>query len=181
MKPIYFSSYGGYRRFCASWWNELLRYTTGITFGGWLHYREIKAKPVRWGIPGWCYDIYTFYHRGRYGWAPRDVWSLDHYLNRVLGHSLQHLGKTTSGAPTGYPLGAKAPTDKFGVPATDHAQWEADLQRWGQAFLDLHAWVEGADLQTEDIKARIKEEHRLYQQVRKTLREMAPWWAGLWD
>jgi hypothetical protein len=36
-------------------------------------------------------DIRTLYRRARHGWAPRDVWSLDHYLNRVLAGSLEHL------------------------------------------------------------------------------------------
>lgn len=186
MKPIHFSSYVGYRRFCSSWWNELLRYTIGITFDGWLHYRDIKAKPVRWGIPGWCYDIYTFYHRGRYGWAPRDVWSLDHYLNRVLGCTLAHLADTTCGTPSGYPLGAKAPSDKFGNPVTNHERWQADLRTWSAAFLDMHAWDDGGDMEAYENNTmpardlwKMKEDKQ--KKVEKALKAVAPWWGGLWD
>jgi hypothetical protein len=176
MKPIYFSSYGGYRRFCASWWNELLRYTTGITFSGWLYYREIKARPVQWGVPGWCDDIYTFYHRGRYGWAPRDVWNLDHYLNRVLGCTLAHLAETTHGAPSGY--GSKDPME------TNHDKWEADLRAWSAAFLDLHAWDDGGDTEAYDTMSprdRWKMEQDKHKKVEKALKALAPWWGGLWD
>lgn len=175
MKPIHFSSFGGYRRFCSSWWNDLLWYTIGIDFSGWLHYREIGTTPVRWRCPGWCRDIYTFYHRGRYGWAPRDVWNLDHYLNRVLGSTLAHLADTTHGTPNGYPLGA----------ATDHEKWEADLRKWSAAFLDLHAWDDGGDVEEyekgTDIRVQIKMEQDKYRKVEKTLKQMAPWWGGLWD
>ena len=58
IKPIKFWSFGGYRRFCSAWWRDLFRSCT----------------------IGLIYDIKTYWHRARYGWAPRDTWSLDHYL-----------------------------------------------------------------------------------------------------
>ena len=33
----------------------------------------------------WYRKTRTFITRGRKGWAPRDIWSLDHYLTRVIG------------------------------------------------------------------------------------------------
>jgi len=33
----------------------------------------------------WYRRTRTFITRGRQGWAPRDIWSLDHYLTRVIG------------------------------------------------------------------------------------------------
>lgn len=168
MTPIYFCSFGGYRRFSRTWWKRLLYYITGIDLGCGL-------TNVRWGTTGWPHDLYTFYHRGRYGWAPRDTWSLDTYLNQVLGHTLIHLADTSHGSPAGYP-------HKDGAEDTNHAQWEADLRRWGQAFLDLHAWQQEEFMTYGgDHKARLREEHRRYQKVRAALRELGPWWGGLWD
>lgn len=185
MKPIHFSSFGGYRRFCSSWWNDLLWYTIGIDFSGWLHYREIDTARVTWGLPGWCHDVYTYWHRARYGWAPRDVWSLDHYLNRVLGSTLAHLADTTHGTPGGYPLGSKAPTDEYGNPATDHDQWNADLRKWSDAFLDLHAWDETGERAEFDKGTNVRDvckmEENKYKKVEKALKELGPWWGGLWD
>lgn len=39
--------------------------------------------------------------RVRCGWAPRDTWSLDGHLGRVLGGMLDHLAEHTHGWPQG--------------------------------------------------------------------------------
>jgi len=55
MKPIHFCSFGGYRLFCRSWWNDLFSYTLGIDFSGWLVYRELPNVPwVRGDCRGGC-------------------------------------------------------------------------------------------------------------------------------
>ena len=189
MKPIPFCSFGGYRLFCRGWWNELVSYTLGIDFSGWLVYRELPNTPrVTWGLPGWARDLYAFYHRGRYGWAPRDTWSLDHYLNRVMGCTLKHLAEHTHGTPSGYPHKKNPPMDQYG-PVTDHEQWQKDLRRWSVAFLDLHAWDDHEEMDAYDTyrgnpdgyKIIRKMEENRRQRVERALKELAPWWGGLWD
>ena len=190
MKPIPFCSFGGYRLFGRSWWNELFSYTLGIDFSGWLVYRELPNMPrVTWGLPGWMRDLYTFYHRGRYGWAPRDTWNLDHYLNRVMGCTLKHLAEHTHGTPSGYPHKKNPPMEQYG-PVTDHEQWQKDLRRWSVAFLDLHAWEDDhAEMDAYDTYRGNPDENKIIrkmeenrrQRVERALKELAPWWGGLWD
>jgi hypothetical protein len=176
-----------YHMFCDMWWNDLLSYTLGIDFSGWLRYSHLPdVARVTWGRPGWVRDIYTFYHRGRYGWAPRDTWNLDHYLNRVLGCTLQHLAEKTRGTPAGYPYRKNPPMDANG-PKTDHEQWEKDLWRWSGAFRDLHAWEDHEEMEAYDtyrghpngFKKIHKMEQKRHRRVQKALKELAPWWSCL--
>ena len=164
MDAIRFSSFGGYRWFSSYWWKDVLWYVTGLHLPG--------ALPVTWGSPGWCRDIYTFYHRGRYGWAPRDTWSLDAYLNRVLAGSLTHLAEHTHGCPQEY----------FDASATDNEchRWNAELRRWALAF--------GEDPQDVDIydhdnnyAAHKAEEDRRRANLHQALKEIEPMWEALWD
>lgn len=136
---IRFFHVGGYRRFCWHWWKDIAEYV----FGGW--YQDIK----------------TYWHRARYGWAPRDVWSLDNYLAGVLAGSLEHLAKTTHGAPFGYPN----MTPHVVESDTDHEKWEADLRRWAKAF---HDYAEDEDFWYS-------------KEVRDALLEIAPWFGSMWD
>jgi hypothetical protein len=171
-KTIPFSNYGGYRRFCLAWWNELSRHLIGLSAGN-PHASSGESHYIRWGLPGWMYDIYTFYHRGRYGWAPRDTWSLDHYLNGVLAGALWHLAEHTNGTPAGYP------SMHSGTDETDHQQWERDLKRWATAFSEDPADVEIFD--TPKYEKHHAEETRRRDALNAALREMTPWWEALWD
>ena len=43
--------------------------------------------------------IRTFIHRGRHGWAPRDTWSFDLYLARVMSEGIAWLAEHDHGYP----------------------------------------------------------------------------------
>ncbi len=156
LKPIPFSSFGGYRTFCDAWWKDLWR---TITYG-------------------WWHDVKTYWHRARYGWAPRDTWSLDHYLARVMGGSINYLAKHVNGAPYGY---NNLNPDGWDVD-TDFEKWEADLKRWSEAFsnyandnyYELYKDEPNYDKRKADEKARSEALHQ-------ALKEMEPWFEGLWD
>ena len=159
MKPLPLLSFGGYRRFCAPWWRDL----------AW------------WLTRGWVGDLATFYHRGRYGWAPRDTWSFDDYLARVMAGGLGQLAKTTHGTPCGYPhYGHELPTDFDPFAEPDHEQWSADLQRWSTVCKE---YAERWDLPYDppDYTVRRAEEERRIDAMRATLVELTPWFGSLWD
>lgn len=174
-KAFQFFSLGRYRPFCDAWWNDGLAYWTGLDFSGRQHILEIDARRVEWHRPRWCHDIYTYWHRARYGWAPQDTWDLDNYLDTVIGHSVIHLSNHTHSAPTGYPRLMNLPldgdwspvTDYDWSPVTDYDQWRADLLRWGTACA-----MASAALEDEDASAAART---------KALEEMLPWWDSLWD
>ncbi len=174
-KPIPFCSFGGYRRFCSWWWNDLLWYVTGISVD---HSRREMKRPW-WEFayvrrPGWLLDIHNYWHRARYGWAPKDTWSLDNYLNGVLAGALTHLADHSHGTPAGYPsVAATLETE------TDHAQWESDLRRWAKVFSEDPDDVEIYD--KPDYTAQWAEETRRRDAIHQALREMEPWWDALWD
>jgi hypothetical protein len=170
-RPIPFSSFGGYRRLCLWWWNDLLSYITGITFTAYLHHYD-KPRPS-WRSPGWWNDIRTYWLRARYGWAPRDTWGLNHHLNGVLAGSLWYLAEHKNGTPVGY----GSPTDDD--PDTNHEQWEADLKRWALAFSEDPDDVEIYD--EPHYAEHSAEEHRRRAAIHQALREMEPWWDALWD
>lgn len=163
MDAIRFSSFGGYRWFSSYWWNEVLWYTTGL-------HLSIEFLPT-WGSPGWCRDIYTFYHRGRYGWAPRDTWSLDIYLNRVLAGSLTHLAEHTQGCPRDY----------FDADATGNEchRWGAELRRWSLAFREDPQDVDIYD-HDNNYAAQKAEEDRRSVNLHQALKEIEPMWESLW-
>lgn len=160
-EAIPFCSFGGYRPFTSYWWSQLWRYL----------------------IRGWYQDIYTYWHRARYGWAPRDTWNLDHSLNRVLAGTLTHLAEHCNGAPAGYPRLKNRNHDK-----TDFKRWEYDLKRWGRAFEDLNWWEENDIYFPRDDNDPNWYQNKLMpveqffaKRAEKALKEMAPWWQALWD
>ena len=191
-KPISFSSFGGYRRWCAAWWMNLLRYMTGISYDRhswewWEHVPVPRIGPSlrafftswSWKMPGWVSDIYTCWHRGRYGWAPRDTWSLDDYLDRVIGQSLLRLAQDSHGSPHGYPHKFLA-DDGTTMAQGDYARWVTDLTRWGNAFL---AQAEGIGVKDHNWNWHdaYAEETRLRNARNAALAEMIPWWDALWN
>lgn len=139
-------------------------------------------------------DVRTLYRRARYGWAPRDVWSLDYYLNGVLAGALVRLAESTHGAPYGYPYsmphvadgGVMRPYRESDNPddvVTDFARWSADLRRWAIAFqeasTDEDVYLDEARFPTHE--SQFAEVERRYAALHQTLAEMMPWWQGLWD
>jgi hypothetical protein len=176
-KPIAFSSFGGYRRFCVPWWLDLLWYVSPIqvlerTYWEGLSWRD--RVEIDW--PGWCRDVYAYWHRARYGWAPRDTWGLDSHLNRVLAGSLWHLAEHHHGAPAGYPNLAGSMVDDD----TNFDQWQADLRRWAQACAEDPNDVDIYD-RADGYAKHNAEEARRTENLHRALKEIEPWWQALWD
>jgi hypothetical protein len=117
---------------------------------------RLPRLPHLFGRCGW---LYTWYHRARYGWAPRDCWSLDDYLGKVLVGSLRHLANVTHGYPIDFPGG--------------QAGWESQLHTWADAF-DFDQWDINVMMDQEKLES-------LWEKRKQALIEMAPWWGALWD
>src|SRR3954467_1855490 len=132
------------------------------------------------GWPGWMADVYTYWHRARYGWAPRDTWGLDGYLEKVLGGALDHLADKAHGVPGGYPNpdwdGEEASWDSD----AGYAQWQADLHRWALAFRESAEGVEIYD-RADGYVQHNAEEARRNANRETALREMTIWWQALWN
>ena len=139
-------------------------------------------------------DLRTIYHRARYGWAPRDAWSLDHYLNHVLAGALEHLADTSHGTPLGYPhrvphvrdgqsLRPRRESDDFNDVVTDDERWRTDLRRWAVAFRqaadDSDIFQAGSSFVSTESQGA--EMDRRSQALQQALVEMIPWWEYLWD
>ncbi len=172
-RSITLCSFGGYRLFCESWWSDLTSYVFGV---GWTARYSRTGwwwRTLCWRTPGWCYDIFTYWHRARYGWAPRDTWGLDGYLNGVLAGSLVHLADTACGAPAGYGCNDGITGE------TNFEKWDADLRRWALAFYEDPEDVDIYD--TPDyVKHRAEEDRRRYN-LQRALAEIAPYWQSLWN
>ncbi len=154
-----FLDYGGYRPWTVPWLkSNIQRYTTGL-------FRSFK----------------TFYLRARYGWAPRDTWSLDAYLSGVLAGSLYHLADNKHGAPACYPKnrdGIECACKDMSECQTDFAQWEADLKRWAKVF---HDYQDEGSLHKMGAPEMFLAEQERMKAVQQALKEMAPYWGALWD
>lgn len=192
MKKIPFSSHGGYRLFCESGLIDLLWWLTGVSWtAGYNRDDQAWWQTLHVRRPGWVGDCATYWHRARYGWAPRDTWNLNNYLNDVLAGSLKHLAEKTHGTPNGYPHRTITPTtplDEHGSPDTDHEQWVYDLRRWARAFEDAEWWedhdIDFPPYQNNDpdwVKKQQAVDEFFSKRVEKALCEMAPWWRSLWD
>ncbi len=166
-KSIPFFSFGNYRLLTRFWWCDLLWYTTGVSISH--HYAYVG---VRWRTPGWYSDLHTYWHRARYGWAPRDTWSLDGHLNDVLAGTLEYLADHKHGCPQGY----------FDVTKPDDEchKWNTDLRRWAHAFSENPNDVTINDRSQNYAQQRAEEERRR-QNIHVALKEIEPVWESLWD
>jgi len=170
-KSIRFFSFVGYRPFTWPWWNNLLWYSVGISvYDSWYD----KGWKFTLRVPGWCQDVSAYWHRARYGWAPRDTWSLDSYLNQVLAGTLAHLAKHSSGYPSSY---ADAKSTDIQTPSD---KWRADLLRWATAFSEDPEDVNIYDRDTNYVR-QTAEETRRRKNLHTALQEIEPMWGSLWD
>lgn len=150
---------------------------------------------IEWLAYDWVRDVHTYWHRARYGWAPRDTWSLDSYLDGVLAGALAHLADHKYGTPNGYPyliphvkdgevLRPSVDADDPNDVVTDHDQWKADLHRWAAAFdanYRAGATDELPNVFGKNYQAWNEEEERRRKARNDALQEMLPWWDALWD
>jgi len=138
---------------------------------------------------GLFFDLYTFYHRGRYGWAPMDVWSFDSYLERVIGAGLNHLAENSHGAPSGFPN----PDPNTN---TDFDLWSVTLKQWSKSFADSYYYtMNSGELATYESKYPVIDpvndphnfnlstvkEQKLSANISNSLVEMSKWFRNLWD
>lgn len=180
-KPIKFCSLGGYVPFCDRWWADLSWWFTGFHWN--TSYRELGFwKQFSLGRPGWAADIHNYWCRARYGWAPRDTWSLDHYLNNVLAGSLWHLADNKNGTPAGYPTIGGKPQEEMTDDEweTHHEMWIADLKRWSTAFREA---ADGCDIYdaADGYVRHNAEEKRIRENLNLALKELIVWWEALWS
>lgn len=153
--PIKYISFGGYRRFCKRWWMDLFWY-------------------VR---IGWIKDIYCFWHRGRYGWSPQDVWSLYSYMEGVFAGALHGMATSTHGVPGTYPDVKLTFDPETNNP--DFERWVADLKKWSDTFAAA-AREDYHELHGKDYKACNEDEEKRAAAVQQAFSEMLPWWRALW-
>lgn len=168
-KPIPFCSFGGSQPLTRWWWCDLLSYTTGISISHCYAYGDGR---VRWRTPRWCRDLYTYWHRARYGWAPRDTWSLDGHLNDVLAGTLEYLADHTHGCPSVYYAG-----DQHDAPCH---KWNAKLRQWAHAFSEDPNDVNINDRENQYAQQKA-EENRRRVNIHTALKELEPNWEHLWD
>lgn len=173
-KPIKLWSVGGYVPFCSAWWNDIGWWAVGVSLRNTYDDRPWWRR-VDVDIPGWVKDIRTYWHRARYGWAPRDTWSLDYYLCGVLAGSLERLADHAPGTPAFYPNQNPVTGDE----ETDHNLWRADLKRWAKAFSESPHDVDIYDAPT--YEKQLAEEERRRDAIHTALRQMEPWFDALWD
>ena len=168
-KPIPFCSFGSYRPLTRFWWGDLLWYATGVSIS---HLYAFGDGRTRWRKAGWYSDLHTYWHRARYGWAPRDTWSLDGHLNDVLAGTLEYLADHTHGCPQSYVVAAK--------PYDECREWNTDLRRWAHAFSEDPNDVAINDRSQNYTQQRAEEERRR-QNIHVALKEIEPVWESLWD
>ena len=168
-KPIRFCSFGSYRPLTRFWWCDLLWYATGVSIS---HLYAFGDGRTRWRKAGWYSDLHAYWHRARYGWAPRDTWSLDGHLNDVLAGTLEYLADHTHGCPQSYVVAAK--------PYDECREWNTDLRRWAHAFSEDPNDVTINDRSQNYAQQRAEEERRR-QNIHVALKEIEPVWESLWD
>jgi hypothetical protein len=94
--------------------------------------------------------------RARRGYSDRDVWSLDHYLARVLAGGLRRLADTTHGHPAEYAEG-KCPGD---VPSGEVVEtftfedWRAELRHAADLFQEIVDGDYGLDVAVTPYEER---------------------------
>jgi len=135
----------------------------GAFIGGrwWRHPGLLRLPYDMWR------ELKAFIHRGRYGWAPCDTWSLDRYLEEVLEDSLRHLAANTHGYPGD----------------TTPKEWEAHLKDVADRISYNHYCEDRLlfDEPDKDRKERWKIEEEAHDEMIKALHRLVDRWGHLWD
>ena len=108
------------------------------------------------------YDIRDFIIRGRRGWCPRDVWSFDDYLARVIAEGCIHLRDSGCGYPAD----------------TADDQWKAALTQISDG-MRAHMKLNELDYDYKDPER--KEEKELSKIKAKGLKLFCAHFSNLWD
>lgn len=169
-KPIAFCSFRESRPCTFYWWDSLLFYFTGITFYNFRDRFAIRR-------PGLFVDIYTYWHRARYGWAPRDTWALHCYLNSTFAGTLEYLADHSFGCPASY-------VDETNPDNNGFHKWRVDLRRWAHTFSEDPEEKSNAvhiNNSSKNHVKQLKEEKRRHANIHAALKELEPVWQDLWD
>lgn len=112
-------------------------------------------------------EIKWFVHRGRHGWAPRDTWSLDDYLARVISESVKHLRDTSHGHP-----------GDICDCVDDHHRDCNGMQRWNEILDEI---IEGFEA-SRDPWGLFGESYDAAKAKRdRSLELLKRYWTALWD
>lgn len=150
-------------------WRTVITYFFGVR----VKTNAMDGGPeIQWGLPGWWKDISDFYHRGRYGWAPCDVWNLHSHTEKVLAESLVYLSETSYSFAPNYP---------------SSEAWKQQLRDWATELRALHEFQESDEyfrlLQSgmENIETLVAKEAELMARRDTALRQIVASWEYLWD
>lgn len=126
----------------------------------WAVWARVPFTIREWIKPStWYYEARYFIQRGRRGWSDRDVWSLDHYLAKVIAGSVAHLQKSpTKGIPlvTFDDSACSATHIIFG---TTSPEWEAADIRWESTLAYISKYFR-IYAEWDDIEMRIWDYYR---------------------
>ena len=79
-----------------------------------------------------------FFHRGWYGWAPNDCWSLDFCLARIISEGTEHIRKYNIGYPTMIVIEEGISSDVREMTKEEHnraeKRWDEILQKISHGF-----------------------------------------------
>ena len=118
------------------------------------------------GIP---YDLFrelkAFIHRGRYGWAPSDLWNFDGYLDDVISGGLRTFAENSIGFP-GY-----GRFDTFG-------KWYDFLYEVIDA-IEYDRYLQN-ESPIDDIKKQMDEEAKAGDRKTALMHQLVNYWGKLW-
>lgn len=142
----------------------------------WKHYLDIRT---------YWYVARTFCQRGLYGWAERDVWSIDLYLSNVIPEMLDHYLSTSHSmfyedADESFPKGEWW-TEEEGQHMRNALQKRSDVKRVIDAFrADANECVSMmCDHETDREKKRAHAEYWLSER-QWSFTWLQEHWSGLW-
>jgi len=105
------------------------------------------------------YDIYreirAFIHRGRYGYAPCDLWNFDSYLDDIIANGLRDFNKQNHS----YPMGDTS-------------------EEWGSFLMDVARAIEYSQWAERE---KPEEEDAAYDKKIASLHKLVDRWGSLWD
>lgn len=140
--------------------------------------KYLLTKWFKWSE--WSYQIrYRFwgmFQRAHHGWAPKDTWSFDNHLSRIIGGGLRHLAANTHGCPMSF-------VKRYGDEKC-HKMWQIWLEETAWWFEQYNE--EFGLFKEHKSKAAQKVATKVYERDRKTFHEkilpdFCKHFGSLWD
>jgi hypothetical protein len=130
-----------------------------------------RHDPIEW----YHRQVKETWIRGRKGWAPSDVWSVDWYLSRVIPEMLEALRDNSCSMPfKPEPVNIE---DFFSEDNVHSMQEWQDLLT--EAAAGFRAWHAYHDLTLEDTKRGDYDEAK--QKLKRSFEVLNLYWGALWD